>query len=77
MDPGRTDFTLRNTPKVLGGLTDACAEAVHGLVCNHLVRVSTPEAADLTKLLENIFCSVNIALQPGSDSIARAIPGRA
>ena len=46
-------------------------------MCNHLVRVSTPEAADLTKLLENIFCSVNIALQPGSDSIARAIPGRA
>jgi UDP-N-acetyl-D-glucosamine dehydrogenase len=65
VDPGRTDFTLRNTPKVLGGLTDACAaraEAVYGLVCDHLVRVSTPEAAELTKLLENIFRSVNIAL---------------
>jgi UDP-N-acetyl-D-glucosamine dehydrogenase len=65
VDPGRTDFTLRNTPKVLGGLTDACAEraeALYGLVCDELVRVSTPEAAELTKLLENIFRSVNIAL---------------
>jgi UDP-N-acetyl-D-glucosamine dehydrogenase len=65
VDPGRTDFTLRNTPKVLGGLTDACAERAHelyGLVCDELVRVSSPEAAELTKLLENIFRSVNIAL---------------
>ena len=65
VDPGRTDFTLRNTPKVLGGLTEACAEraeALYGLVCDHLVRVSSPEAAELTKLLENIFRSVNIAL---------------
>ncbi len=65
VDPGRTDFTLRTTPKVLGGLTDACAasaEALYGLVCDHIVRVSSPEAAELTKLLENIFRSVNIAL---------------
>jgi UDP-N-acetyl-D-glucosamine dehydrogenase len=65
VDPGRTDYTLRNTPKVLGGLTDACvqrAEALYGIVCDELVRVSTPEAAELTKLLENIFRSVNIAL---------------
>jgi UDP-N-acetyl-D-glucosamine dehydrogenase len=65
VDPGRTDFTLRNTPKVVGGLTDACAdraEELYGLVCDHIVRVSTPEAAELTKLLENIFRSVNIAL---------------
>jgi UDP-N-acetyl-D-glucosamine dehydrogenase len=65
VDPGRTDFTLRNTPKVLGGLTDACtqrAEELYGLVCDELVRVSSPEAAELTKLLENIFRSVNIAL---------------
>jgi UDP-N-acetyl-D-glucosamine dehydrogenase len=65
VDPGRTDFTLRSTPKVLGGLTSACAEraeALYGLVCDNLVRVSSPEAAELTKLLENIFRSVNIAL---------------
>src|ERR1700736_4906605 len=64
-DPGRTDFTLRNTPKVVGGLTEACAEraeALYALVCDELVRVSSPEAAELTKLLENIFRSVNIAL---------------
>ncbi len=65
VDPGRTDFTLRNTPKVLGGLTEACsaaAEELYGLICDSLVRVSSPEAAELTKLLENIFRSVNIAL---------------
>ena len=65
VDPGRTDFTLRNTPKVVGGLTEACAERaeeIYGLVCDELVRVSSPEAAELAKLLENIFRSVNIAL---------------
>ncbi|HVF79565.1 MAG TPA: nucleotide sugar dehydrogenase [Solirubrobacteraceae bacterium] len=65
VDPGRTDFTMRTTPKVVGGLTEACgdrAAALYGEVCDHIVRVSTPEAAELTKLLENIFRSVNIAL---------------
>jgi UDP-N-acetyl-D-glucosamine dehydrogenase len=65
VDPGRTDFTLRNTPKVVGGLTEACAERardLYGLVCDHIVPVSSPEAAELCKLLENIFRSVNIAL---------------
>ena len=65
VDPGRTDFTMRTTPKVVGGLTEACgdrAAALYGEVCDTIVRVSTPEAAELTKLLENIFRSVNIAL---------------
>jgi UDP-N-acetyl-D-glucosamine dehydrogenase len=65
VDPGRTDYTLRNTPKVVGGLTDDCAARaaeLYGLVCDEIVRVSSPEAAELTKLLENIFRSVNIAL---------------
>jgi UDP-N-acetyl-D-glucosamine dehydrogenase len=65
VDPGRSDYTLRTTPKVVGGLTDACAERAHALyslVCDSVVRVSSPEAAELTKLLENIFRSVNIAL---------------
>ncbi len=65
VDPGRTDYTLRNTPKVVGGITDECtdrAAEMYGRVCDHIVRVSTPEAAELTKLLENIFRSVNIAL---------------
>jgi UDP-N-acetyl-D-glucosamine dehydrogenase len=65
VDPGRSDFTLRNTPKVVGGLTDACATRalqLYGVVCDEVVRVSTPEVAELTKLLENVFRSVNIAL---------------
>jgi UDP-N-acetyl-D-glucosamine dehydrogenase len=65
IDPGRSDFTMRNTPKVVGGLTDACLEravALYGEICDHVVPVSTPEAAELAKLLENIFRSVNIAL---------------
>ena len=65
VDPGRTDYTLRNTPKVVGGITDECTEraaALYGQICDHIVRVSSPEAAELTKLLENIFRSVNIAL---------------
>jgi UDP-N-acetyl-D-glucosamine dehydrogenase len=65
VDPGRTDYTLRNTPKVVGGLTQACTDRaveVYGRVCDHVVPVSTPEVAELSKLLENIFRSVNIAL---------------
>jgi UDP-N-acetyl-D-glucosamine dehydrogenase len=65
VDPGRTDYTMRTTPKVVGGLTPTCTEraaAVYGRVCDHVVRVSTPEVAELSKLLENIFRSVNIAL---------------
>jgi UDP-N-acetyl-D-glucosamine dehydrogenase len=65
VDPGRTDFTLRTTPKIVGGLTEACADravALYEIVCDTVVRVSTPDAAELSKLLENIFRSVNIAL---------------
>ena len=65
VDPGRTDYTLRTTPKVVGGLTPACTDAavaVYAHVCDEVVRVSTPEVAELSKLLENIFRSVNIAL---------------
>jgi UDP-N-acetyl-D-glucosamine dehydrogenase len=65
VDPGRTDFTLKNTPKVIGGMTDECtarATELYALICDHMISVSTPEAAEMTKLLENIFRSVNIAL---------------
>jgi UDP-N-acetyl-D-glucosamine dehydrogenase len=65
VDPGRTDYTLRNTPKVIGGMTKHCADRaaeLYALICDHIVPVSTPEAAEMTKLLENIFRSVNIAL---------------
>ena len=65
VDPGRSDHTLRDTPKVVGGLTQACTDRaveVYGAVCDEVVAVSTPEVAELSKLLENIFRSVNIAL---------------
>ncbi len=65
IDPGRTDYQLRNTPKVVGGLTPECRERaveMYRLVCDEIIEVSTPESAELTKLLENIFRSVNIAL---------------
>jgi UDP-N-acetyl-D-glucosamine dehydrogenase len=65
VDPGRTDYTLRNTPKVVGGMTPECTERaaeVYSVICDHIVRVSNPEAAEMSKLLENIFRSVNIAL---------------
>ena len=65
VDPGRTDHTLRTTPKIVGGLTPACrvrAEELYSLVCDDIVPVSTLEVAEMAKLLENIFRSVNIAL---------------
>jgi UDP-N-acetyl-D-glucosamine dehydrogenase len=65
VDPGRTDYTMRNTPKVIGGITAESgdrAEELYKRICDHIVRVTTPEAAEMTKLLENIFRSVNIAL---------------
>jgi UDP-N-acetyl-D-glucosamine dehydrogenase len=65
IDPGRTDFTLRTTPKVVAGVTGECsrrAVALYATICDTVVEVSTPEVAELTKLLENVFRSVNIAL---------------
>jgi UDP-N-acetyl-D-glucosamine dehydrogenase len=65
VDPGRTDWTTKNVPKVVGGITDACGERaarLYGSAVDTVHRVSSPEAAELTKLLENIFRATNIAL---------------
>jgi UDP-N-acetyl-D-glucosamine dehydrogenase len=65
IDPGRTDFTLRNTPKTVGGLTEEClrrAVELYELVCDDVIPLSGPEEAEMSKLLENVFRSVNIAL---------------
>jgi UDP-N-acetyl-D-glucosamine dehydrogenase len=65
VDPGRSDWTTRNVPKIVGGITDACTERAAQLyesAVDTVHRVSSPEAAELTKLLENIFRAVNIAL---------------
>jgi len=65
VDPGRVDWTTSTTPKVVGGLTPECtrrAAELYGLAVETIVEVSSPEVAEMTKLLENIFRSVNIAL---------------
>jgi UDP-N-acetyl-D-glucosamine dehydrogenase len=65
VDPGRTDYTMRTTPKVVGGITQECTERateLYSRICDSVVPVSSPEVAEMTKLLENIFRSVNIAL---------------
>jgi UDP-N-acetyl-D-glucosamine dehydrogenase len=65
VDPGREDWTTATTPKVVGGLTEECtrrAADLYGQACRTIVRVASPEIAEMTKLLENIFRSVNIAL---------------
>jgi UDP-N-acetyl-D-glucosamine dehydrogenase len=65
VDPGRSDWTTKSVPKVVGGLNEESTEAaaaLYGSAIDTVHRVSSPEAAELTKLLENIFRSVNIAL---------------
>ena len=65
VDPGRVDWTTKTVPKVVGGIDQAstnAAAALYGSAVDTVHRVSSPEAAELTKLLENIFRSVNIAL---------------
>jgi len=64
-DPGNPDFTTRTIPKVVGGITPAChlvGEALYQTVIDRVVAVSSAQAAELTKLLENIHRSVNIGL---------------
>jgi UDP-N-acetyl-D-glucosamine dehydrogenase len=65
VDPGRTDWTTKNTPKLVGGLTPTCTERAVELyrsAVDTVVPLSSPETAEMTKLLENIFRAVNIAL---------------
>ncbi len=65
VDPGREDWTTRNVTKVVGGVDEASTDAAAALYASAIDSVhpvSSPEAAELTKLLENIFRSVNIAL---------------
>ncbi len=65
VDPGRTDWTTYNTPKVIGGITADCSEvsaAWYSQALQTVVRVSTTEVAEMTKLLENTFRMINIGL---------------
>ncbi|HNS40089.1 MAG TPA: nucleotide sugar dehydrogenase [Promineifilum sp.] len=65
IDPGRTDYTVRTTPKVIGGVTPGCLEvavALYGTIVDEPVPVSSTAAAEMVKLLENTFRAVNIGL---------------
>ena len=65
IDPGRTDFTVRTTPKVIGGVTPRCTEIAHALyetIIEQIIPVSSPKVAEMVKLLENTYRAVNIAL---------------
>src|SRR5207237_3945717 len=65
VDPGNRTWSTKNVTKVVGGITPACTEAaakLYGSAIETVHPVSSPEAAELSKLLENIFRSVNIAL---------------
>jgi len=65
VEPGREDYTTKNTPKVIGGITPACVEKATAFYCqaiDHVVPVSSPEVAEMVKLLENTFRAVNIGL---------------
>ena len=64
-DPGRQDFTTKTTPKIVGGLTADClrvSSALYRSILDTVVEVSSPRVAEMTKLLENIYRSVNISL---------------
>lgn len=65
IDPGRTDYTVRTTPKVVGGITPACLEvaiALYGTAVDRVVPVSGARTAEMVKLYENSFRLVNIGL---------------
>jgi nucleotide sugar dehydrogenase len=65
IDPGNPEYGFRNTPKVVGGLTPACAAAAvafYGQICDQVVRAKSAREAEMAKLLENTYRHVNIAL---------------
>ena len=65
VDPGNPRFHTRNTPKIIGGVTPACtrvAKALYARAVERVIEVSSPRTAEMVKLLENTFRSVNIGL---------------
>jgi UDP-N-acetyl-D-glucosamine dehydrogenase len=76
VDPGRTDWNQKNTPRLYAGLTPAASEGVrefYSTFCDNLVEVSSPEVAESAKLFENTFRQVNIALVNEFAQIAHAL----
>jgi UDP-N-acetyl-D-glucosamine dehydrogenase len=76
VDPGRTDFNQKNTPRLFAGLTHEASEKTRGFYskfCDNLVEVSSPEVAEAAKLFENTFRQVNIALVNEFAQIAHSL----
>ena len=76
VDPGRTDWNQKNTPRLYSGLTPAASKAVrdfYSTFCDNLIEVSSPEVAEAAKLFENTFRQVNIALVNEFAQIAHAL----
>ena len=76
VDPGRTDWNQKNTPRLYAGLTTEASSAVrdfYSTFCDNLVEVSSPEVAEAAKLFENTFRQVNIALVNEFAQIAHAL----
>ena len=76
VDPGRTDFNQRNTPRLFAGLTSEATNLTRDFYsefCDHLVEVSSPEVAEAAKLFENTFRQVNIALVNEFAQISHAL----
>ena len=76
VDPGRSDWNQKNTPRLYAGLTPAASTAVHefySTFCDELIEVSSPEVAESAKLFENTFRQVNIALVNEFAQIAHAL----
>lgn len=76
VDPGRSDWNQKNTPRLYAGLTPEASKAVrdfYSIFCDELVEVSSPEVAESAKLFENTFRQVNIALVNEFAQIAHAL----
>jgi len=76
VDPGRSDWNQKNTPRLYAGLTPEASAAVHDFYstfCDELIEVSSPEVAESAKLFENTFRQVNIALVNEFAQIAHAL----
>ena len=76
VDPGRSDFNQKNTPRLFAGLTPEASKKTHDFYskfCDNLIEVSSPEVAEAAKLFENTFRQVNIALVNEFAQIAHAL----
>ncbi len=76
VDPGNKLWTLKNTPRIISGLTEEAttrAESFYKTICDSVIKVSSPEVAEAAKIFENTFRQVNIALANEFSKIAKTL----